>query len=95
MSAAKHTPGPWTQHKWPFGFDVVAGNSDQSRVVASTCTSDFAGSEDAANARLIAAAPDLLQALVEASVALRFGHNSLVALEKAQAAIAKAAGEAA
>ena len=41
---------------------------------------------DAVNARLLAA-------LVEASVALRTAHNSLVAIEKARAAIKAATGE--
>jgi hypothetical protein len=50
-------------------------------------------SKGLANAQLIAAAPELLEALIQASVALRTGHNLLTAIEKARAAIAKATGE--
>jgi flagellar biosynthesis/type III secretory pathway protein FliH len=45
------------------------------------------------SARLMAAAPELLEALAAASVALSTGHNALIALDKARAAIAKATGE--
>lgn len=64
----KHTPGPWTyfkQHKT--GKRVLdietAGNSPATERIASL---PFCGDESEANARLIAAAPELLAAAEEA-----------------------------
>lgn len=51
-----HTPGPWTQHK----LEVFTSNR---KVCSVSCGRDYAGDID--NARLIAAAPDLLDALKE------------------------------
>jgi len=53
MSQAKHTPGPWTAT----GRSVNAEASDRN-----ICVVRFAG-DAAANARLIAAAPAMLEAL--------------------------------
>jgi len=69
MSTAKHTPGPW-QARWQDPIDV----DDCARIAIETApdAGDIAGihhatrGEDEANARLIAAAPDLLAAAVEA-----------------------------
>jgi hypothetical protein len=59
----KHTPGPWTYH-------ATAGNHDFS-VYPEATGRDVALVRDfnEANARLIAAAPDLLAALANASAA--------------------------
>ena len=57
--ASKHTPGPWTQDSLG-GTTVWASGK---RAVAQ-CTG-FERSENVANARLIAAAPELLDALRE------------------------------
>ena len=54
--SSKHTPGPWTVHPQAFSQHVVKADRDHLPVVA-----DVYGSE--ATARLIAAAPDMLDAL--------------------------------
>ena len=92
---SKHTPGPWRSDPcYRSGYTVWGGTDAVPVCVVDTQDDEgrFGTIKNEANARLIAAAPDLLEALVEASVALRIGHNSLVALEKASAAIAKAEG---
>lgn len=58
---SKHTPGPWTQGKTT-PQNVSAGSALICRTFARSRASD----EDIANARLIAAAPDLLTMLTEA-----------------------------
>jgi len=58
---SKHTSGPWTQGKTT-PQNVSAG----SALICRTFARSRAGDEDRANARLIAAAPDLLAMLVEA-----------------------------
>lgn len=85
MSA--HTPGPWTarKHTDTKGWTVSAGNS-----IASVKPRP----EAEANARLIAAAPELLEALKEIREACCSGMGSLPAadIKRAQAAIEKAEG---
>ena len=58
---SKHTPGPWTQGKTT-PQNVSAG----SALICRTFARSRAGDEDRANARLIAAAPDLLATLIDA-----------------------------
>lgn len=99
---AAHTPGPWETGK--LGHNVQGANG---RLVAATMFVQFGNnSEDVANARLIAAAPDLLAALIEcrrwlakadadgafANCVLPHGATDY-ALPKADAAIAAAKGE--
>lgn len=82
MSKPKHTHGPW---KVDDTWGLIVSN-DGAEIAA--CHSGIA-----ANARLIAAAPDLLAALHAAAVILRTtapGHN--VTLVQVEAAIAKAEG---
>jgi hypothetical protein len=102
MKLATHTPGPWraeacdSDEFWFSNgyFAVRAGN----RTVAPVGIDNDNMSESAANARLIAAAPDLLafaQAFVELDRLvsrddIASGINIL--LEQARAAIAKAEG---
>ncbi len=89
MSEAKHTPGPWqwTQHFDPTisiyrdGFGQIARLYDSS-----------AGTGKA-NARLIAAAPDLLAALIEIVSADDAHELTQKHIESARAAIAKATGK--
>jgi len=56
-SPALHTPGPWRSHG---AGGEIHGNS---RVVATMTWCSGMGDEDDANARLVAAAPDMLDAL--------------------------------
>ncbi len=86
MSALKHTPGPWTATQWD---DVRNGSNGF----------DVGGHPDY-NARLIAAAPELLKALESiCSVAVNAEPDDPNRIEQvyqiARAAIAKATGGAA
>ena len=87
-----HTPGPWTAHRcehgWhigpqPDGVCTIHDNADGSRMA-----------EHTANARLIAAAPDLLAACNVARVALEAAVGNAaqldVAIEAIDAAVVKA-----
>ena len=93
MSGATHTPGPWNVREWTCHARTTVFVPDPShfsnlRVVAE-CV-------DEADARLVAAAPDLLAALREIeAVVLRRGYTQRGAAEMADlaaAAIAKAEG---
>ena len=110
----KHTPGPWelseAQYKDGFGtYRRVEQVEQFGDVVASVCirhavnhTLDACGD---ANARLIASAPDLLEALVELSKSFvdtyfddprsddEIDAHQVFWENKARAAIAKATGE--
>ena len=86
---AEHTPGPW---------EVVPGLDDKARVFyVRTIDNDLHyiaqigrfGENAPANARLIAAAPDLLAALETAVASGKSWHG----ISSARAAIAKAKGE--
>lgn len=88
----RHTPGPWTVHGEPHDLCVRAGGSTVAEVIPREAR--------AANARLIAAAPELLEALSQASDLLhrhmgQYGADELDerGLEVIRAAIAKATGE--
>ena len=92
---AKHTPGPW---------NIVESNKIDEEAHIQTDLKSICrmwiqmDSQDMANARLIAAAPELLEALT-AMVAIWEGPRELAALRfaksviDARAAIAKATGE--
>lgn len=95
----KHTPGPWLRDRESgFDCDVRAANG---RKIASVNVQNAPKSkkgwlsrqkENEANARLIAAAPELLaalQAIMDLNPQLPMGYT-----EEARAAIAKATGEA-
>ena len=94
-TATQHTPGPWIashrsiqdgqggSQRW----HILAG-SDQSIQV---CTLKGWDDEDEANARLIAAAPELLAALIACERQLDRETLGGEALDAARAAIAKAA----
>lgn len=57
--SAKHTPGPWIGFIDPNSFDILAAG--RPGMIASCPRGD--GHDADANARLIAAAPDMLAAL--------------------------------
>lgn len=82
---SKHTPGPWVDG----GYDVEA--SDRTLVCS---MSGWRGPQATkANARLIAAAPELLEALKLADAALSGANmNMNVVQRKVSEAIAKAEG---
>lgn len=95
----KHTAGPWIARRTSAGLSGTKGwaidfNEDQEQVV------DFVYEES--DARLIAAAPDLLEVLESIEMRLDAFNEAQrdmpadsvwVCLEKARAAIAKARGE--
>lgn len=86
MDKTTHTPGPW--HSRPVGFrghmEIFTASDD---LIAALHLRD----DTAANARLIAAAPELLGALAALLEDQR--DASLPVLAQARAAIAKARGE--
>lgn len=100
---SEHTPGPWTVRAMPNEFWLMAKQGPLD-----VCPAKTFGLPDA---RLVSAAPDLLEALEAAleqlddvndctsaewrSDALRSGTDFQKAIELAEAAIAKAKGEAA
>jgi len=87
-----HTPGPWNWHG-PYmagGFKVTALDHNDVTMMDIYVKAETAA-EAQANARLIAAAPDLLEALRKiASCESRFPGD---VVDIARAAIAKATGE--
>lgn len=93
---SKYTLGPWKYGvelssrtgEWLISFD--AGNRGRGIDIAETRPGS--GQEEA-NARLIAAAPELLEALEEAVCALEVCGKDYRATEIARSAIAKAKGE--
>jgi len=90
MTNATNTRGPW-DIDGQFGFlDVV---SSKGRIAMIDCDNDnIFGADIEANARLIAAAPDLLAALQEAVNKGYMWDNDPELWSKASAAIAKAKG---
>lgn len=64
MSGAQHTPGPWTIEQYGAGDSLVV-HSDADTRVCFMATPGLLGSlpNIKANARLIAAAPDMLAAI--------------------------------
>ena len=90
MSENKHTPGPWQVefgHTQQLSGSVYWQVHDGSDAIA--CNQFCWAGNAEANARLIAAAPDLLDALMSADGLLRqLGHS----LPNVKDAIAKAEG---
>jgi hypothetical protein len=95
MSGIKHTPGPWYVPDWS-EWHVV---DDSGNLIADCARNSFPDLHQAANSRLIAAAPELLAALngcvrymccdtPEAGCSL----EAKAAFEAARVAIAKAEG---
>lgn len=95
MSEQSHTPGPWEIERYSDGLIQIVGNvravSDHEEHVTTVVEAVTRGDE--ANARLIAAAPELLEALracvsrITDEVA---DAEFLDEVEQARAAIAKA-----
>ena len=89
--SVQHTPGPWK-----VDGNVIRGDEKSNGSVSVACILDvaypygrWAGESAQANARLIAAAPDLLEACKVALGIIGFGAEH----DQISAAIAKATGE--
>jgi hypothetical protein len=99
---SKHTPGPWgfDPDNWgqsfKAGWGILALDEDGCALRPAYIHVERNGydhhEEAEANARLIAAAPELLEAL-KAKLAARVHNERVKADEMARAAIAKATGE--
>ena len=96
----KHTPGPWSAEECRSGFAVYAYKSGEAVVQTEDDEGRYGTIANEANARLIAAAPELLDACEAlARLCERFGVNPVTvsggpsSLDRARAAIAKAKGE--
>lgn len=68
---SKHTPGPWTISKHGNYLSIMDGSGDAVRGPATVCGLYQNRDTTEANARLIAAAPDLLAELKEALIHIR------------------------
>lgn len=100
MGAVMHTPGPWEVHAEPINplYRGIIGlgsepNQEKPWAVVAKRDIDRPAYDILANARLISAAPDMLEALE--SIMLEFGPGTMSdeAFGKAVAAISKAKGE--
>lgn len=102
---AQHTPGPWVTADsfGPLkdGTSVQAAKGGEHAPLIASCTGSFGREGAQANARLIAAAPELLEALSLCVVAIQDEDPEPLPgtvwhkpLERARAALAKARGEA-
>lgn len=104
----KHTPGPW---KWDgqlslFKIECSGGHIIDSAPYEGSWLSRYKPAEDEANARLIAAAPELLEALARIDQwpdepiedfrpdGAVYGEISVGEMKAIRAAIAKATGDA-
>lgn len=90
MSEEKHTPGPWRVGKGGPNMCPTVG-TEKGLMVAMVAYGDSHPTQ--ANARLIAAAPDLLEALENLTIAIGMGWDLDGVLEVSRAAIAKAKGD--
>ncbi len=96
MTTPAHTPGPWSVGSY-YNNEVYSGDG---RLVAEFNYSfDFISETTAANARLCAAAPELLDAICDALVFVEdafddptTGKQARACSKKIRAAIAKAEG---
>lgn len=96
--SVKHTPGPWYAWHNEAGIGVGKTHGNESDIAhCDGFDSDRSAAEELANARLIAASPELLASLEEM---LRWGRAQKTAgnsgkypIERAQRAIEKAIGE--
>lgn len=89
----KHTLGIWTAHRLDSGRYSIISRSEEQHI----CETVYDGDEHDANARLIAAAPKLLEALRDLQFAVQhliggMDADDLAAYDKARKAIAEAEG---
>ncbi len=93
----KHSPGPWTMSR-PMGTGHLEGREPWFWVSAdrtlhlqvAACPDGYVAGENEANARLIAAAPELLEACIYLVQGIEACGLTGVYLDLARAAIAKA-----
>lgn len=88
---SKHTPGPWSSSRCYVQQESQDGT--MNKVICDTEHSDFGVDIGVANAKLIAAAPEMLQALEGFVRQFESGILPQLACQKAKEAIAKAKGE--
>lgn len=99
MTGFKGTPGPWVTadaHGPVDGGDCIQEVSSEHKFFVATCCHYTSREGVKANARLIAAAPELLEALqefVDLFPDVIDGDAIMPALDKGMAAIAKALGQ--
>jgi hypothetical protein len=93
MSEVKHTPGPWvSEYRQSHTGQVAVCNGDGEGYWEVWTQNWGGGINQEANARLISAAPDLLEALEEIVSHDAWASDAPI-LASAKAAIAKAKGE--
>lgn len=94
MTMIKHTPGPWNVcERWPYQPDGLHINWDRLQnmwIIGVRPGVATAAAEREADARLVAAAPDLLAACLMAREELVFGGDWETAKRVIDTAIAKA-----
>lgn len=96
---SKYTPGPWSVWTGDENHVIIAGDDSHGVAMVMLRPEDehCLGPVETANARLIAAAPDLLEAVNRILLALTENSGDLRAddesLLKARATIAKAVGD--
>lgn len=98
MKSFKGTPGPWVASKTDRSIGPVSRDDDQSYgMILPVAWVEFDGNDayQQANSSLIAAAPDLLEALQELVFLYEHdeGCRELTEYKRAKAAISKALGE--
>ena len=94
MSANKYTPGPWVRRSGEltgFRWNVETTGAHPRAVIARL--QEGMRGEGAANAHLIAAAPDMLEALENLVTAYLGSSDPILQINAAVAAIKKARGE--
>ncbi len=106
---SKHTPGPWAVHEHGHAngeqwlsvlhgaWDITHNYASRPGVVADAAHSAMSDATNLANARLIAAAPDLFYALkmcIQRIERPELSPGADVVLERSHEAIAKATGAA-
>lgn len=89
---AKHTPGPWFAVENPYSVDVKVGHESYSQTVGNCQENEYIDPEVTrdvciANAKLMAAAPELLAALQEC---VKLPYTTGDVYNRAKAAINKA-----
>ena len=88
---SKHTPGPWTHE----GHGDITGTENGRKYDVACVYLRLPAGRQEANAKLMAAAPDLLNALIEIVSADDAHELTQKHIESARATIAKATGGAA